>query len=119
MNSDELVRNLLEYTKNNPNTWTIVSRNVTAFYPNAYQAQQNYSLLLIDRYAVKEYDENSVPYKQIKYRLLMCDDAYNELGVIQEEDLRNETILARLYRLAERQANHADDALARFLGKSQ
>lgn len=112
MTNDEQIKKLIENTKQDKIAWEVVPDKCMMWFYSPFQTRRQNKILVIDRFPERAYDEALVVYR---YRLFVCDFNYARLGIIEEDDLCNETNLARLYRLAERQANMTSDVINLFL----
>lgn len=115
MDNNIFINKLIAGTKSSQLKWERVnSKKLSSTYPSFY-FQKGDKKLLLEKYTTIEYDSFGEEVKSAKCLLSICDDNFNKLTEIYEDDLRRSGDLWRLYRIVERQANNVDDIMKSFV----
>lgn len=111
MDYDMYIEKLIEYTKSNTIQWDSVPFPAqNNFCSTAYYVINNSSCLVIQTYQGDSWEE----IYETKGKLAICDRDFKIKSEIYEDELQDSTLLIRLYRLAQRNANRADVILSNF-----
>ncbi|MBQ4059424.1 MAG: hypothetical protein IJD40_10900 [Lachnospiraceae bacterium] len=115
MENDKFIRKLIKGTKEEILEWKPAqSKKLYSSYQPFYLEKGDKKLVL-EKCNTIEYDSYGEELTTASCMLSICDDNYNRLSMIVEEDLDKSTDLWRLYRLAERKVNKIDDIMESFV----
>ncbi|MDU0323190.1 hypothetical protein RWZ02_10915 [Clostridium butyricum] len=115
MDNNRFINKLIAGTKSSQLKWERVdSKKLSSTYPLFYFQKEDKRLLL-EKYTTIEYDSFGEEVKSAKCLLSICDNNFNKLTEIYEDDLRRSGDLWRLYRIVERQVNNVDDIMESFV----
>lgn len=115
MDNDVFVNKLIKGTKDGEVNWQPVkSKEFSNDYKKYYLQVENNKLLL-EKYNSTEYDIFGDEISTVNCSLSVCDDTFNSLSEIYEDDLKISNGLIRLYRLVERKANNVDNIMEKFV----
>ncbi len=115
MDNDKFVKKLIKGTKDDKLEWkpAISNKLFSAFQP--FYIQKGDKKLVLEKYTVTDYDGYGEEIQTANCSLSICNDNFDRLSEIYEDDLKKSNDIWRLYRLAERQANNVDDIMESFV----
>lgn len=115
MDNDKFVIKLIEGTKDNKLEWKpALSKKLYSIFQPFY-LQKGDKKLVLEKYTVTDYDGYGDEIQTANCSLSICDDKFDKLSEIYEDDLKKSNNMWRLYRLAERQANNVDEIMESFV----
>ncbi len=115
MDNNVFINKLIAGTKSSQLKWEPVNlKKLSSKYPSFY-LQNGDKRLLLEKYLTIEYDSFGEEVQSEKCLLSVCDNGFNKLSQIYEDDLKKSGDLWRLYRIVERQANNVDDIMESFV----
>lgn len=115
MDNDKFVSKLIKGTKDNKLEWKPASSNKLYSSYQPFYLQKGDKKLVLEKYTVIDYDGYGDEIQTANCSLSICDDNFDRLSEIYEDDLKKSNDMWRLYRLAERQANNVDEIMESFV----
>lgn len=115
MDNDKFVQKLIKGTKGNTLEWKPASSNKLYSSYQPFYLQKGDKKLVLEKYTVTDYDGFGDEVQTANCFLSVCNDDFDRLSEIYEDDLSKSSDMWRLYRLAERQVNDVDDIMESFV----
>lgn len=115
MDNDKFIKKLIIGTKDKKLEWKQANSNKLFSVYQPFYVQKGDNKLVLEKYTVTDYDSFGDEIQTTNCSLTICDDNFDRLSEIYEDDLKKSNDIWRLYRLAERQANNVDDIMESFV----
>ena len=115
MDNDIFIKKLISGTRNNKFEWKPANSNKLHSSYQPFYIQKGDKKLVLEKYNVTDYDYFGEECQTANCSLTICDNNFNRLSEIYENDLNQNNDMWRLYRLAERKANNIDDIMESFV----
>ena len=115
MDNDKFIKKLLKGTKENKLEWKVASSKKLYNSYQPYYLEKGDKKLVVEKYNTVEYDCFGDEIPVTNCMLSICNDKFDNISAIIEDDLEKSNDLWRLYRLAERQANKIDEIMESFV----
>lgn len=115
MENEIFVNKLINGTKNGKVEWKPAKSNKLHSAYQPYYIENGDKKLVLEKYNTVEYDGYGEEVQSANCMISICDDEFNTISEIYEDDLKKSSDLWRLYRLAERKANKVDDIMEGFI----
>lgn len=115
MDNGIFVNKLINGTKDGKLKWKPAKSNKLYNTYQPYFLQKDDKKLVLEKYNTVEYDGYGEEIQTAKCMISICDENFNALSEIYEDDIKKSSDLMRLYRLAERKANNVDEIMEGFV----